>query len=264
MDTKKEEKKKNHAREKRIAVGTTLALLTAASVTVGGLFNDPAALLQEDELKPGVVYVMDNSADDDDGGAQQEDETEKRRGGVRAALRRRILALPLIVRMVVVLPLWAVGWALTAAMAALWTSALSPLAAKLFGALLMFGMLALVFALAVKAIFPDLPLRKIFSRRSLVALAIGALALFAADLVLPILWTEYERAKALVTAAGMLIVLTPTVTAFSLREQKRRREQLKKAAEEERRAQEEAKKLPDVLEFTDAGGSFTVRVPRSI
>ncbi|MBE6909740.1 MAG: EscU/YscU/HrcU family type III secretion system export apparatus switch protein [Ruminococcaceae bacterium] len=242
---------------RKAAATTALALLTAASVVTGSLFDSPAALLPEDGA-PSVVYNMTtglDGADDDDAGTQEDESEEtRRRVGVRAALRARILRLPLAVRLLVVLPLWAAGSVILAAAGAAWTL-LQPVMGKLAGFAVMLALLVGAFLLAAKAVFPDLPLKKVFSRRSLVALLLGAAGLTAADAVLGVSLAEYEQIKTAVLSVGFFVVLSCAAVPFALREQRRRLE----APPPETEAKE-AKK-PETLTFTDAGGTFTVRVP---
>ncbi len=243
---------------KKAAVTSALALLTAASVVTGSLFDSPAALLPDDGA-PAVVYNMTtglDGADDDDAGAQEDESEEtRRRGGIRAMLRMRILRMPLIVRMLVVLPLWALGSVILAAAGAAWTL-LSPVLGKLAGFALLLALLAGSFALAAKAVFPDLPLKKLFSRRSLVALLLGAAGLTTADAVLPAVWAGYAQVRSIVFSAGFFAALCCVCVPFLLREQKRRLA----AADKEAKQRAEAPKRPEKLTFTDAGGTFTVQV----
>ena len=100
------------------AATTAVALLTAASVMTGSLFDTPAALVPDDG-SPAIVYNMttglDGADDDDAGVTEDESEETRRRGGIRAILRARILQLPLLVRLLVILPIWALGTVLLAA-----------------------------------------------------------------------------------------------------------------------------------------------------
>ena len=238
---------------KKTAAVTAIALLTAASVVTGSLFETPAALLPDDGA-PAVVYNMTtglDGADDDDAGLDEDESEEtRRRGGVRAVLRQRILQLPLFVRLFVILPMWALGSALLAAGGAAWTL-LQPVLGKIAGFAVMLALLAGTFLLAAKAVFPDLPLKKLLSRRNLVALVLGAAGLTAADAVLDVAWMEYAQWKNVVLSAGLFLALSCAAVPFFLREQKRRLQQ---------NAAQKAEK-PDKLVFTDAGGTFSVTIP---
>ena len=243
---------------KKTAVTATIALLTAASVVTGSLFETPAALLPDDGA-PSIVYNMNtglDGADDDDAGMQEDESEEtRRRGGIRAVLRQRILQLPLVVRLLVVLPLWALGSVILAAAGAVWPL-LSPVLGKIAGFALMLSLLVGAFVLAAKAVFPDLPVKKLLNRRSLVALLLGAAALSVVDAVLGAAWADYEQTKNIVLSVGFFITLSCAAMPFALREQKRR---LERAASEAERAKETAK--PSALVFTDGSGTFMVRVP---
>lgn len=236
------------------AAVTAVALLTAASVMTGSLFDTPAALLPDDGA-PSIVYNMntglDGAEDDDAGVSEDESEEKSKRGGVRAVLRQRILQLPLIVRLLVILPLWALGSVILAAAGAAWPL-LSPVLGKIAGFALMLALLIGAFVLAAKAVFPDLPVKKLLSRRNLVALVLGAAALSLADAVLGAAWTDYEQIKNVALSAGFFVALSCAAVPFALREQRRR---LAKAAAQREREE------PSTLMFTDGVGTFPVRVP---
>lgn len=234
-----------------------IALLAAAGVMAGSLFDSPAALLPEDGA-PSIVYNMTAGLDgaDDDSGAR-EDEEETGRGGVRAALRRRILRLPLAVRLLVILPLWALGSALLAAAGAAWTL-LGPALGRAAGFAVLLALLLGAFALAMKAVFPDLPVKKLFSRRGVLTLLLCASALSVADAALPAIWPEYEQVKGIVLSAGFFAALCGAPVPFALRERKRRLQ--KRIGHQE--GEGEAAKTSTLI-FTDAGGTFTVRVPNA-
>ena len=220
-------KEKNHtvSKVKKTAAVSAVALLTAASVATGSLFSTPAALLS-DAGTPASAYSVSvdlDGADDDGAGVEQDESGEAKKRGIRSALRARILRLPLAARLLAVLPLWALGSVI----------------------------LAGAFLFTAKAVFPDLPLKKILNRRSLVALLLGASALAAADAVFGATWEDYTQVRNIVLSVGFFAALSCAVVPFALREQKRRL------------ALPEAKlpKKPDKLIFTDGVDSYTVRVP---
>ena len=249
METK--ENKHSAGKLKKTAAVSAVALLTAASVTTGSLFSTPAALLANDGAASAYTVSVDLDGADDDAGAEQDENDEtKKRGGVRASLRARILRLPLFVRLLVVLPLWALGSVLLAAAGAAWPL-LAPVLGKVAAWALMLALLVGAFLLAAKAAFPDLPVKKLLNRRSLVALVLGASALAAADAVFVAVWAEYEQVKSIVLSVGFFAALSCAAVPFALREQKRRL----------RAPKAEPPKRPDKLVFTDGAQTYTVRVP---
>lgn len=249
MDTK--ENKNSMGKLKKTAAVSAVALLTAASVTTGSLFSTPAALLANDAPASAYTVSVDlDGLDDDDAGTEQDENDEaKKRGGVRSLLRARVLRLPLFVRLLVVLPLWALGSVLLAASGAAW-ALLSPMLGKVAFWALTLALLVGAFLLAAKAAFPDLPVKKILSRRSLVALLLGASALAVADAVLVAVWAEYEQVKSIVLSVGFFAALSCAAVPFALREQKRRLS-----------APAPTPEKPDRLIFTDGVDTYTVRVP---
>lgn len=218
MDNGHSEKEK---KTKLLAAG--VALLASAGVLVGGLFSSPAALL-DDAPTPIVAYADDDDLDEDDAenetGASGEEETES--VGLRARMRQRILQLPLIVRLLVILPLWALGWGILTLASALWGAVLSPVLGKALAWLLLLAALLGAFALAGKTLFPDLPLKKILNKRSILGLVIGAALLGVADYVVPLFWAGYSRVEAIARAAGILLVFGTATVSFAVREQRRR------------------------------------------
>ncbi len=239
--------------KKKAALGV-LALLTAASVAAGSLFESPAALLPDDGAPSIVCNVNADGADDDAGAPEDESDETRRRGGVRAALRQRILQLPLIVRLLVILPLWWLGTVLLAAAGAVWPL-LSPVLSRIASFLVPLVLLTGLFLLAAKTVFPDLPLRKVFSRRGAVALLLGASALAAADAALPIVWEGYAAVKQLVEAGVLFLALCCATVPLALSEQRRRRES--------GRAEKAEGKKPEKLLVTDGVETYELRVPRT-
>ena len=246
--------RKTGKRDKQAAAAGAAAILTAASLLVGGLFRSPGDLMRRDADLPGPAYtdtLLDDDGDDgDDADGQDTEEKQRKRSGLRALLRERILRLPLAVRALVVLPLWLAGSGLMALGSALWAGA-SPWVQGLLGFLLWAGVLLGGFLLAGKALFPDLPLKKLLDRRRLPVLVLAALALAAADRVLAFAWPEYGGFRAALVSCGALAVFSAAVFSFSRRE-RRRRAALPPPAEEPVPAK------PDKLHFTDPGGDFTI------
>lgn len=235
LDTKVPETAEKDRGKKKRAAAAAVAVVTSASMVAGGIFQSPADLLEEQDILPQVVYTDDDdldsgggdSGDEDSGDKGSELEEEEEQSGRRAALRQRILQLPYAVRLLVVLPLWALGWLLLTGLSALWGAVLG----KALAWLLLIGALLGAFLLAGKTLFPDLPVKKILNKRSVLGLIIGSVALGAADIVVPLFWTEYTRIENIVRAIGVLLVLGTVTGLFARREIRRRRELAAAAAE---------------------------------
>ena len=255
-------------RKRRLASGA-VALVTSASVLVGGLFNSPALMPDEENPVPQIVYTenddddLDGSGDDGDGGHEQTGESAAAAAEQELAPEvwddeRRKLRVPLAVRLLAIPLAGVVCWLIFTGAAALFGSVLGAALAKLLAwVLLLAGLLGGV-AAAVKTVFPDLPLRKILNKRSISGVLIGGAALAAADIVLPLFWAEYTRVEAIVRALGILAVIGTASGSLIARENKRRRAEAEAAEEEppeeeEPEQEEEEKPLTreDILALAD-------------
>ena len=223
-DERKKELKKKLAR-------TGVALFTSASVLVGGVFPSPDALLADEQpLNPVVAYENGNGNDlDGDGGdagggsTEEEEEVSGESLGVRARLRQRILQLPLSVRVFVLVPMWALGWGIWTVATGLWSMLLGPIAGKAIGWLFLLAALLGAFALGIKTVFPDMPLKKILNKKSLLGLLLGGLTLGAADLTVPLFWDGYEQLAQIFRAAGVALILGTVSFALIRRTLRQRR-----------------------------------------
>ena len=214
---KSEEEKKSDLKKKAVKAG--VAVVTSASVLVGGLFSSPDALLADKQrLNPVVITQNDGDNDqdgDDDSSAEEDAESQvSENGGLRARLRQRILQLPLAVRVFVMVPLWAVGFAVWTVASTLWTTLLGPIAGKAVSWLFLLAALLGAAALGLKTVFPNMPLKKIFNKKSILGIVLAGLGLGAADLTVPLFWDGYEELAHVLRASGMALILG--TVAFAL------------------------------------------------
>ena len=179
--------------KKRVAAAVFTAF-TSLSLVISSLFSSPEALLEEKAaLKPegpAIVQMVseEDGEDTDEEDEEGEEETEK---DWRTVLRAWFLRLPLVVRALFFLPLWAVGHGIAAGAAALWEPVLSPLLAAALKWVLIALVLAGIVVCFVKAIAPGTPIRKILNRKTIPAIAGAAVGLFVIDYTLPFVWKEY-------------------------------------------------------------------------
>lgn len=256
-------------RKRRLASGA-VALVTSASVLVGGIFNSPALMPDDENPVPQIVYTenddddLDGSGDDgDDGGTEQTGESAAAAAEQEAPPEvwddeRRKLRVPLAVRLLAIPVAGLLCWLVVTGATALLGPVLGPIVGNILSWALLLAALLGGFAAAVKAVFPDLPLKKILNKRSITGVLIGGAALAAADIVLPLFWAEYTRVEAIVRALGILAVIGTASGSFTLRELRRRRAEAEAAAEEppeeEEPEEEEAEKpmtREDILALAD-------------
>lgn len=170
----KREKDKKKKKAGRKAAGAAVAFTAAVGVFFSSLFGTPNDLLADPSRTDPPAIVMDISTDDE---AEEEQETQEEENtekpGFFARIRAYILRLPLFVRVAIGLPLWALGWLVTQAFAALWKLFLAPVAGHILTFLLMAAVLLAVMTVLLKTVFPDLPLKEILSRPNILIVLIG-------------------------------------------------------------------------------------------
>ena len=126
----------------------------------------------------------------------------------KALLRERVLALPAPVKGLILLPLWTVG-----AVANYALSLGLGFFSRVFGGsiltfLFQFALLFGLFALALKLLFPRKKLKDLLTKKSLLGMALAALALTTADMVLKTWYEPYAKVRALILLILALILLS--------------------------------------------------------
>ena len=195
-------KQKSHKTAKRVAAGAA-GVATAAGLLVNTAVADPKTLLKpadESAPDPSHVCVVDD--------VQQRSYILETDRDEPFTLRERIClwmqSLPLPVRALILLPLWGIGEALTVLLSALWNS---PVGQFLLHYLLEIALLIGLFAFVWKLLFPHVPLRKLFSKKTLPWLIVGALLIAAADALLAYFWEPWKVWRIVLLAAVGFVVL---------------------------------------------------------
>ena len=186
------------------AKGVTTSLVVLSLLT-GLAFSSPADITQDQteaaNFRPTPVVLdvdefvstpVEEDDEDEDG-----DEQKSTKLSFTQRFRQTVLSLPQSVRMLLVVPLWAVGTAILTVITFLWNI--------LFASPIMLGL----FTVTAKALFPDVPIRKILCRRNVIIVGCLALVLSGFDAVAPVYWHSYPLAAALVK-----LVLGGTVIGY--------------------------------------------------
>lgn len=200
---------------------TAVALTLTAAVMVGSLFSGP------DEITGGAApeifspepVVMDISAFDAQEPAEEEPAPEEaKKSGIKARLKAALMALPYWARVVILVPLWALGYVILLGGSFLKT-ALTPFAGAFLSAAIGIAVMAALFGITAKSLFPGLPWRKIFSKGNLIALAVCGAALAAADVIVPQYYKGYPYVAAAVKLAASLIVCNVLLARLKKKEE---------------------------------------------
>lgn len=211
---------KAHAKKNAVKGATTA--LVVLSLLSGLAFSGPQEITEEQSAAsynqaPIVMDIDDYMSAEVDDGDDDADEQKTAKGSLFARFRQAVLSLPQSVRILIIVPLWAIGTALMTAVSVLWNVIFaSPLGAFIASFALGFAILTGLFAATAKMLFPDVPLSRILQKRNILILGITALMLSAFDALAPLYWNKYPLA-----AAGVKLVIGASVIgALSVRAKK--------------------------------------------
>ena len=189
----------NRISKKKILLAS-IAALASVAVVVGTLLPSAQEVVSPNKIAdpPAAVLNLDEEAL-----VQKEDNSPEEKKSNRFAdrLRNRLLALPQAVRIIFVLPLWGLGWMITSFGALLWGGLFSPVLSVVASWLLSVAVLVGLFALTAKILFPQIPFRKILSRRNIVPIIGVAFLFIVLDAILPIYWEGYAVTSVLIKTA---------------------------------------------------------------
>ncbi|MBO4862268.1 MAG: hypothetical protein J5535_05180 [Firmicutes bacterium] len=209
---------------KLITAVTALSLFTG--ITAGSVFDSPSEITLSDVKEPTpVVEVVDLGKKDASMEIQAPDEAliEEEKKTLKQRIKERIQAMPAAVRTVVVLPLYYVGTVVTKLAGAAFSTVMAPVLA----ALLKWVVLALVIfagvAVALKAIFPDIPLKKLLRPRNFLYVLLSVIVIALIDKAMPLIFSDYRKwADTVAFTLGLIAVIIIVVpTAVSIARKRR-------------------------------------------
>ena len=189
---------------KKIAAGVA-ATVAAASIATNLAFEPDELLHSAAYLDAHTRYMQVGEI-----GEAEIEYTEPEEPSRDDLLRARLLKLPVPVKALFLLPLWAIG-AIPVAIGTAAVSAVSPIMAHILSFLLNAGILFGVFCLVYKLLFPDKKLSELFkNKKNRRWLLFGVVAVTGADLLLAQFWSGWSFVRVLVFVAvgfGVLCLL---------------------------------------------------------
>ncbi len=200
----------------RIAASLT-AVVAAAGMLMGSLFSSPAEIMQGNQLvppddhRPAIVQMIAEPVMDEV--EEEEDGDEEKKKGWKAVVRAWILGLPALVRGLLLVPLWALGYALIAAVSAIWAPFLQPVLGTVLKWLLIAGVIALLVVGGVKAVAPEVPLKKILNKKTILIFIASSVVLCTLDAALPFYIEKYENYRTIACFLGGTVLLLGIVIA---------------------------------------------------
>lgn len=185
---------------KKIAGGVAAAVaLTGIAVN---LAFEPAELLRDRAYFENHTRYIQT----DDGEEVAVEYTEPEELGKKDRLRQWILKLPVPVKALFLLPLWAVG-ALPVALGEALLPGLSIILRPVLGLVFQAAILLGVFCAVYKLVFPNRKVRELFKKKNRRWLLLGAAALTVTNVALSLAWPGWSVLRAVLMAAAAFGVL---------------------------------------------------------
>ena len=195
-------------KKKKVTLGI-LAGLTTFSVTLGALFESAEELKQNYPKTPKAVIESINDYSEDNLENSEVHDSFKER------LKKLIYRIPVKIRAIFFVPLWAIGHILISLLEILFQNIFIPIVSQIGGFLVETAIILLVSAICIKIMFPDMPWAKIFSRKFILSVLIGSLVIRIVDLVLPHFIDNYKTYRMIIKfVIGLIatgIILKPFI-----------------------------------------------------
>ena len=176
---------------KKIAAGVAATVAVASIAT--NMLVDPEELVHSAEYlsSRSQAVAVEPEGDYD---ITVEEEAEKTRAD---AVRAWIIRLPVVVKTMFLLPLWALG-AIPVTIGTAVFTAMAPIWAQICGALLQIALLIGAFCLGYKLVFPKKKVRDLFKKKNFKWLLLGSGMVTMANFVLTTAWTGWPVLRAIV------------------------------------------------------------------
>ena len=195
---------KVNSTKKKVGIGM-LAGVTSVAVLLGGAFDSSSEIL--------------NGYMDDSHIVIEEGEKEEIKPGKKASFNNKIKELvykvPVGIRAVVFVPLWFLGSAILYAFDLFVGAVIAPFGHLILGFLLQALLMLGIVATCIKILFPDLPWKKIFSKKLILSVLIGSLVVSLCDWIIPMFWEKYSFyrliSKFILGGIVILIILKPFI-----------------------------------------------------
>ncbi len=188
--------------KKKIAVGVAAAAAVAVASVAVNMNFEPGEFLRNQSFVENHTRCIQL----DDVGETSIEYTEPEELGKKDRLRRWLLSLPVPVKALLLLPLWALG-SVPVALGAVLLPGLSAVWGHVLGFGLEAGVLGGVFCAAYKALFPEKKVRDLFKKKNRRWILLGAAILTVLNIVLTLAWPKWVTLRAALMAAAAFLVL---------------------------------------------------------
>ena len=185
---------------KKVAAG--VALTVAVTSIAANLAFEPG------ELTHSAAYLESHTRYMQQGelGEYTVEYSEPEELGKKDALRTWLLKLPVPVKALILLPLWALG-AIPVAIGTGLFSAVSPILAQVASLLLQVGVFLGIFCAVYKLVFPHRKVTELFKKKNRRWLLLGAVTVTSANFAMGIIWPQWSVVRVVLTVVLGFAVL---------------------------------------------------------
>lgn len=214
MDTKDKKAEKVSKKKKldlkkagKAAAHTAAGAALAGSLFLGSVFTSPSDIVKPEDVAspPGIVQVEEIPSASDELTVFSEDVFEKRTW--KDKLRESLQRLPLAVRLLLLLPMWAVGygiiWGVSLLAGLISAPVIGPILKFVIGMAVVFGLLLL----GLKMIFPKTPIKKLLTKHNFIILLVCSGLIALSGTLGGIFWSGRPHITAIVDICAVTLCL---------------------------------------------------------
>ena len=207
---------------KRKLLTTTTLVSISSSVLLSSTIDNPNEIINNMNIKQNnnIEYASINEDDDifDDYG--QEDSSD-----FKNIILNLIYKLPKFIRIIFIVPMWFLGTFISFMLNKL-LKLLSPILGLIIDFIVSTLISLLIIVICVKILFPNLSLKKILNKKTILTVVIGNFILFVLDIIMPHIYPDYtfyrNLFKLIVRTIIIIILLIPFIKLFIKKNKKAR------------------------------------------
>ena len=210
MSQKKTKSKENRKKKVMASAAVTTASIGAL---LGSSFETPEELLKDPNVinPPAIVEIYNNRETSEE---IREPVFEDEKKSFKDVVKGFVYRIPVPIRAILCLPLWAIGWLIINALTGLWSHVLTPVFSTIGDWILTALFILLAVLVGAKAVFPDLPIKKILNRKTILGTIIGVALLAIIDKVLPLFFSNYMVYRNIAILIGGFIIVAILMIPF--------------------------------------------------
>ena len=207
---------------KRKLLTTTTLVSISSSVLLSSTIDNPNEIINNVNIRQNnnVEYASINEDDDIFDDYDQEDNSD-----FKNIILNLIYKLPKFIRIFFVVPMWFLGTFITFITNKL-LKLLSPILGTIIDFIVSTLISLLIIVICVKILFPNLSLKKILNKKTILTVVIGNFILFILDIIMPHIYPDYtfyrNLFKLIVRTIIIIILLIPFIKLFIKKNKKAR------------------------------------------